>query len=285
MTALPEGVTLDLGAAETTGVIRGDTLTVTINRPEKRNALTADGYHSIKRAAMIVADEPTLQFLLIRGSGDVFCSGGDMGSAANAERKWDALTDVCDATPFVTLGQIPKMVICEVNGICLGGGMVMCLYADLVIASDQARFRIPDLTRGVYEAFIAARLPQRVGTLRANHLLYENEWFDAQAAESYGIVGRVVPHANLQAETEALLDRVRRTGPAARSAMKREMARALPGVDVPGYWASIGTAEQIESWAAFMQKRDASWPLDHSREGFVASRRPLWIPPAEPGED
>ena len=72
MAELPEGVTIQLGAPETTGLIRGDTMTVTINRPEKRNALTADGYHGIKRAAMIVADEPSLQFLVIRGTDDVF---------------------------------------------------------------------------------------------------------------------------------------------------------------------------------------------------------------------
>lgn len=282
MSTLPERATLGLGAVETCGEIRGDTLTVTINRPEKRNALTSDGYHAIKRAAMIVADEPALQFLVIRGSGDTFCAGGDMSTTSDSrERSWDTFTDVCEATPFVTLGQIPKLVICEVNGLCLGGGIVMCLYADLVIASDQARFRIPDLTRGVYEAFIAARLPQRVGTLRANHLLYENDWFDAHAAESYGMVGRVVPHDTLRAETEAMLDRVRRTGPAARSSMKREMARALPSVDVAGYWTSLGTAEQIESWAAFMQKRDLNWPVDRSREAFVASRRPLWIPDSD----
>ena len=285
MAELPEEATIELGAAETKGIIRGDTLTVTIDRPDKRNALTADGYHGIKRAAMIVADEPRLQFLVIRGSGDVFCTGGDMGSAAHRERSWDAFTDVCENTPFVTLGQIPKTVVCEVNGLCLGGGMAMCLFADLVIASDRARFRIPDLTRGVYEAFIAARLPQRVGTLRANHLLYENEWFDAHQAEHYGLVGRVVPHDDLHRETEALLERVRHTGPAARSAMKREMARALPAVDVVGYWASIGTAEQIESWAAFMEKRDTRWPIDRSREGFVASRRPLWLPDPEPGRE
>jgi enoyl-CoA hydratase/carnithine racemase len=278
--ALPQGVRIDLGADETSATIEGDALVVTIDRPEKRNALTADGYHGIKRAAMIVADEPALQFLVIRGTGEVFCAGGDMGSSVRDDRSWDAFTEAYDNTPFETLGRIPKLVVCEVNGTCLGGGLVMCLYADLVIASDQARFRIPDLTRGVYEAFIAARLPQRIGTLRANHLLYEAEWFDATDAERYGIVGRVVPHDDLRAETERLLDRVRRTGPAARSAMKAEMARALPKVDTAGYWSSIGTAEQIEAFSAFLDKRGVDWPTDDRREGFVATRRPYWMPPS-----
>jgi enoyl-CoA hydratase/carnithine racemase len=282
VTDLPTVV--DLGAAELSGRIERDTLTVTINRPEKRNALTVDGYHGIKRAAMIVADEPDLDFLVLTGTGDVFCAGGDMNAVGNPDRRWDSFTEAYDATPFETLGKIPKLVVCAVNGLALGGGLVMTLYADLVIASDRTRMRVPDLTRGVYEAFIAARIPQRVGTLRANHLIYGNDWVDAAEAERLGLVGAVVPHDDLVAETAALLDRVRKTGPAARAAMKREMARALPAVDVAGYWASMGTAEQIEAFSAFLEKRAPTWPTASDRDGFVATRRPAWVssqPPAE----
>ncbi len=278
MTALPESVDVDLGASELTGRIRGDTLTVTINRPKKRNALTADGYHGIKRAAMIVADEPDLGFLVLTGSGDAFCAGGDMNAVGNPDRRWDSFTEAYDATPFETLGKIPKIVVCAVNGMALGGGLVMTLFADLVIASDQARFRVPDLTRGVFEAFIAARIPQRIGTLRANHLIYGNDWVDATEAERLGLVGKVVQHESLESETEALLERVRKTGPAARAAMKREMLRALPPVDVSGYWASMGTAEQIEAFSAFLQKREPNWPNIADRDAFVQTRRPAWMP-------
>lgn len=274
MTDLPAEV--DLAADELSARIEGDALTVTINRPEKRNALTADGYHGIKRAAMIVADEPALNFLVITGTGDVFCAGGDMNSVGNPDRRWDSFTEAYDATPFETLGKIPKLVVCAVNGLALGGGLVMTLYADLVIASDRARLRVPDLTRGVYEAFIAARIPQRVGTLRANHLVYGNDWIDAVEAERLGLVGKVVAHDSLTAETNALLDRVRNTGPAARAAMKREMSRALPAVDVSGYWASMGTAEQLEAFTAFLQKRPPEWPVATDRDAFVSTRRPAW---------
>lgn len=277
MTQLPESV--DLGAAELAGRIRGDTLTVTIDRPEKRNALTADGYHGIKLAAMIVADEPDLNFLVLTGSGDAFCAGGDMNAVGNPDRGWDAFTEAYDATPFETLGKIPKIVLCAVNGIALGGGLVMTLFADLVIASDRAKFRVPDLTRGVFEAFIAARIPQRMGTLRANHLIYGNDWIDAAEAERLGLVGKVVPHDSLESQTDALLERVRMTGPAARASMKREMWRALPQVDVTGYWASMGTAEQIEAFTAFLQKRSPNWTAGHERDAFVQTRRPAWMPP------
>jgi enoyl-CoA hydratase/carnithine racemase len=279
MTPLPDSIDVDLGAPELIGRIRGDTLTVTINRPEKRNALTADGYHGIKRAAMIVADEPGLGFLVLTGSGDVFCAGGDMNAVGNPDRRWDDFTEAYDVTPFETLGKIPKIVVVAANGIALGGGLVMSLYADLVIASDRAKFRVPDLTRGVYEAFIAARIPQRVGTLRANHLIYGNDWVDAAEAERLGLVGKVVAHDSLESETEALLERVRRTGPAARAAMKREMWRALPPVDVSGYWASMGTAEQIEAFTAFLEKRPPDWTTGGDRDAFVQMRRPGWMPP------
>jgi enoyl-CoA hydratase/carnithine racemase len=276
VTELPSEV--DLQAAELSGRIDGDVLTVTINRPEKRNAVTVDGYHGIKRAAMIVADEPALNFLVITGTGDAFCTGGDMGADNNPDRRWDMFTEAYDATPFETLGKIPKIVVCAINGMALGGGLVMSLYADLVIASDRARLRVPDLTRGVYEAFVAARMPQRIGTLRANHLIYGNEWIEAAEAERLGLVGKVVPHDSLAEETAALLDRVRKTGPAARTAMKREMARALPPVDVSGYWASMGTAEQIEAFTAFLEKRAPNWPPAGGREAFAASRRAGWAP-------
>lgn len=278
MTALPHSAEVDLGARELGGRIEGDTLTVTINRPEKKNAVTADGYHGIKRAAMIVADEPALNFLVITGVGETFCAGGDMNADHNPDRRWDAFTESYDGTPFETLGKIPKLVVCAVNGIALGGGLVMTLFADLVIASDKARFRVPDLTRGVYEAFVAARLPQRLGTLRANHLIYGNDWIDATEAERLGLVGKVVPHDTLLSEVETLLERVRKTGPAARAAVKREMARALPPVDVTGYWSSIGTAEQIEAFTAFLQKRSPEWPpVNNDRGAFVQTRRPIWL--------
>ena len=281
MTALPESVDVDLGTPELVGRIEGDTLTVTISRPEKKNAVTADGYHGIKRAAMIVADEPVLSFLVITGSGEAFCAGGDMNAVGNPDRTWDAFTESYDGTPFETLGKIPKLVVCAVNGIALGGGLVMTLFADLVVASDRARFRVPDLTRGVYEAFVAARLPQRLGTLRANHLIYGNDWIDAHQAERLGLVGKVVPHDSLLPEVDALLERVRKTGPVARAAVKREMARALPSVDVTGYWSSIGTTEQIEAFTAFLQKRAPEWPVNHDREAFVQTRRPSWLPPRD----
>jgi len=283
MTALPDSAEVDLGTPELLGQIDGDTLTVTINRPEKKNAVTADGYHGIKRAAMIVADEPGLNFLVITGIGETFCAGGDMNAVGNPDRQWDAFTESYDGVPFETLGKIPKLVVCAVNGIALGGGLVMTLFADLVVASDRARFRVPDLTRGVYEAFVAARLPQRLGTLRANHLIYGNDWVDAQEAERLGLVGKVVPHDALRSEVDALLDRVRKTGPAARAAVKREMARALPAVDVSGYWSSIGTAEQIEAFTAFLQKRAPEWPVSNDRDAFVQTRRPVWLDTRDDG--
>src|SRR4029078_1553330 len=128
---------------------------------------------------------------------------------------------------------------------------------------------VPDLTRGVYEAFVAARIPQRIGTLRANHMIYGDDWVDSVEPERLGLVGKIVPHEPLASETQTLLDRVRKTGPAARAAMKREMARALSAVDVSGYWSSIGTSEQTEAFSAFLEKRSPRWSVNSDRDAFV----------------
>ena len=270
---------IDLLAEELTCSIVGDTLTVTIDRPEKRNALTGSGYHGIKRAAMIVADEPRLQFLVITGVDDAFCAGGDMGGSGVRDHTWDVFTDSPDSTPFETLGRIPKTVICKVNGIAMGGGLVISMFADLVICSDEARLRVPDLTRGVYEAFIAARLPQRIGTLRANHLMYENEWITPAQALDYGLVGKVVPRADLDAETDALIERVRKTGPTSRALMKQQMWQALPAVDVGGYWDRIGSPETTEAWKSFLEKRDPVWPSTTAEPSpMKKARRADWMP-------
>jgi enoyl-CoA hydratase/carnithine racemase len=276
VSAFPDHLSVDLLADELSGEIVGDTLTVTINNPAKRNSVTADGYHGIKRAAMIVADEAALDFLVITGSADVFCSGGDLSPSSNQDRTWDSFTEAYDTTPFEVLGSIPKIVICAINGLALGGGLVMALFADLVIASDRARFRVPDLTRGVFEAYIAARLPSRVGSLRANHLIYGNDWIDASEALLSGLVGKVVPHNSLAEETSQLLARVRQTGPGARAAMKRAMAQQLPRPDKSGMWSSMGSPEQGEAYAAFLEKRSPNWSRDLSRDGFVSSRRAAW---------
>ena len=284
MEALPEHLDVDLHAAELRGSIDGDVLTVTIDNPGKRNALTTQGYHGIKRAAMIVADEPGLQFLVVTGTGDTFCAGGDMSSVSPGERTYDSFTDVYDATPFETLSRIPKIVVCKVNGTALGGGLVMTLYADLVIASDRSRFRVPELTRGVAETYVAARLPARVGSLHANHLFYGNDWVDAGEAFAMGLVGQVVPHDDLDGATGALLERVRRTGPVARAVVKRQMNRQLPVPDQPGMWESMGTAEQADAFRAFLDKRDPEWTHDHARDGFIERvRRPLWMPVSDDG--
>ncbi|WP_240492124.1 enoyl-CoA hydratase/isomerase family protein [Mycobacterium alsense] len=113
--------------------------------------------------------------------------------------------------------------------------------------------------------------------------MYGNDWVDAVEAERLGLVGKVVAHDALRSEVDALLARVRKTGPAARAAVKREMARALPPVDVTGYWSSIGTAEQIEAFAAFLQKRSPDWAVNHDRDAFVQTRRSAWLAPQVDG--
>jgi enoyl-CoA hydratase/carnithine racemase len=116
--------------------------------------------------------------------------------------------------------------------------------------------------------------------LRANHLIYGNDWIDAAEAERVGLVGQVVPHAELGAATAALLERVRGTGPVARAAMKREMARNLPAADAAGQWLAMGTPEQAEAYLAFNEKRAPVWPIDETRGRFVeTSRRPAWRRP------
>ena len=132
------------------------------------------------------------------------------------------------------------------------------MHCDVTIASDQARFRVPELLRGLPDPMLAGRLVACVGLARARYLIFTAAELSADQALQSGLVGAVVPHAELARHTEWVLEQIRQTGPAARAMLKRDINAALPPADM----------------TMFMRM-----PIDEIREGmasFVEKRRPDW---------
>jgi enoyl-CoA hydratase/carnithine racemase len=148
----------------------------------------------------------------------------------------------------------------RINGMCQGGGLVMTLMSDLSVVSDRARFRVPELLRGVADCYLGARLAPRIGVARAKYLLYTAQYFSAQDALDMGLVSRVVPHDQLDAAVAETIAQVRLTGPAARRALKRDLNRSLPPLDTGMFQDSLDGEECREGFAAFVQKRPPRWP-------------------------
>jgi enoyl-CoA hydratase/carnithine racemase len=134
------------------------------------------------------------------------------------------------------------------------------LHCDVTIASDRARFRAPELLRGIPDPFLASRLAQAVGLVRARNLLFTAREIDAAEAGAIGLVGQVVAHDELDAAVDVALDQIARTGPAARSAVKRDLNGRLPRADVALFFHAIRSAEMVEGMAAFLEKRPPDWP-------------------------
>ena len=252
-------VVVDLGSAHLHASRADGVLRVVIDRPARRNALTIEMYHGLKKAAVLAERAPDVDVLLVTATGDFFCVGGEMGGKHEGSTGIDRETDGIDLLPFVQVERCPKIVVLGINGMCQGGGLNMTLTSDLAVASDRAVFRAPELLRGVADCYLGARLASRVGLARAKHLLFTAQVIDAPAALAMGLISRVVPHDGLEAAVAETIAQVRQTGPQARAALKRDLNRHLPPIDVPMFTASLASDEVREGFAAFVEKRPPRW--------------------------
>src|SRR5213080_4551928 len=138
---MARGGRIDLGSRHLRATSAEGVLRVVIDRPARRNALTIEMYHGLKKAAVLAERDPGIDVLLITARGDVFCVGGEMGGQHEGGQLLDRETDGFDLLPFVQFERCPKIVLLAVNGMCQGGGLNMVLTSDLALASARATFR------------------------------------------------------------------------------------------------------------------------------------------------
>ncbi|MGH9026896.1 MAG: enoyl-CoA hydratase/isomerase family protein [Acidimicrobiia bacterium] len=240
---------------------------VRIDRPDARNALTAGMYYGIRRAVDIVNASRSLRALVITGSGDVFAPGGEMGG-----RHDDSEVDVGglmgnDVLPFRAIRDSRAPVVAAVNGLCSGGGLTIAMLADITVASDRARFRAPELLRGVADTWYASLLPAHIGTARAREFMMTARWMEAREAHACGLIARVVDHEALEAEAQRAVDEMLRCAPEARAQFKRIVNGDYPPIDMVTMEASIRGDECAEGFRAFTERRAPSWVPEELRDG------------------
>jgi len=250
---------VNLGSKFLRGNLQDGVLTVALDRPERRNACTIEMYHGIKKAAVIAEKDPAIDVLVITGTGDVFCPGGEMGGKHEGGADIDRETDRWDLIPFIQLERCPKTVVCAVNGLCQGGGLNMVLMSDVSVASDRAQFRAPELLRGIADCWLSARLAAHVGVARAKYMLFTAASVSAAEAAAIGLVSRVVPHADLERAVAETVAAIRQTAPGARKSVKRDINRGLPPIDLEMFTDSLASEEVAEGFRAFIEKRKPGW--------------------------
>lgn len=232
-----------------------------IDRPHARNAMTPAMYLGIKRAVRLVnGKDSEVRALIITGSGDVFAPGGDLGgrSEPGDEAMPQGLT--YELLPFLAIRESAAPVIAAVNGICQAGGLLIAMMADVAVVSERAKFRVPELLRGLVDATYAATLPAHVGLAMARDLLLTARTLDAQEAQRIGLVSRVVPHEALREEALKAARQILQTAPEARMHTKRMLNSHYGPIDYQTmFWSLQTSREPREGMQAFLEKRPPNW--------------------------
>src|SRR6202040_2495432 len=231
----------------------------TLDRPQARNAMTPAMYFGIRYAISRVNADPELAGLLITGTGDVFAPGGDLGQGGQDDWMDFASTLGMDVTPFDVLRQSSKPVVAAVNGLCQGGGLQIAMCSDLAVVSERATFRVPELYRGIADTYYSQMLARIVGPIRTRDLMLTGRTLTASEAVEWGMVARMVPHDELVAAAKEVLAQCCRTAPGARRVVKSSLDNYLGLYDRIGMEASIESAEAVEGFVAFRERRSPSW--------------------------
>lgn len=180
---------------------------VTLDRPEKKNALTMAGLRDLHAA--FTRAEQDARVVVLRGAGDAFCAGDDIASIATLGDDTDPerlATRLYDALFGAEQLSIPVVVV--VDGLAYGGGFELVAAADLAIATDEATFALPETHIGAYPPYAVARIAELCGKKRLLELVLTGEPVDADTALDWGLVNRVVPADDLDAAVATYVDAV-----------------------------------------------------------------------------
>lgn len=204
--------------------------TITINRPERRNALDAEHYAALSQAWIRVRDDSDIRVAIVTGSGDkAFCAGADIKSFVG--RADQSLADVwlTQKDSLLNRGlEVWKPVIAAVNGACVGGGMTMLMATDLRVACDEATFSISEVKRGIIAANGGTqRAVKQLPYAIAMEMLLLGETMDAQTAARWGLVNRVVSRAALMDTAREMAGRIKKNAPLAVQAAKELAIRSV----------------------------------------------------------
>jgi 2-(1,2-epoxy-1,2-dihydrophenyl)acetyl-CoA isomerase len=197
-----------------------------LNRPDKLNSLNSDLSTALNDALQRIAEDDSVHVVVLTGSGRAFCAGGDLGAIGKGRER----NDTTELGPILRSGMqavlkmrlMPQPVIAAVNGPAAGAGMNLALAADIRIAADIATFGQNFSRVGLFPDYGGTYfLPQLIGPSAAAEMFYTGDMIDAQTALRLGIVSRVVPAAQLEAEVKTMAQKIAQGPPIAIRAMKK----------------------------------------------------------------
>src|SRR5215831_2273208 len=246
--------------------------TITLNRPERLNAITFDVYHELTDFFARLREDQTVRVIVITGAGRAFCSGGDVRDIIGALQGRDAeglleftrLT--CDL--IRNMRALPKPIIASLNGTTAGAGACIALASDIRIAAEAARIAFIFVKVGLAGTDMGATylLPRMVGLAKASELLMTGDFIEANEAERIGLYNRVVPHDQLEIATREFAEKLAH-GPRLGIAKTKEMLNRELHISFESALEAEAVAQALcmqtpdfkEAHAAFLEKRPAKF--------------------------
>lgn len=250
----------------------GSILVLTLNRPERLNAVSLPMYERLLRELRAASDDRDVRCVVLTGQGRAFCVGADLkshgdGPPSGKDRKRYVRT-AQRVNRFIQMGSVP--VVAAVNGHAIGGGLEMALSSDFMIVAEDAKLRFPEISLGTFVGGGAVyTLAERVGVMRARELIYLGDFFLGGAAAAMGVAYRALPAEKVLPAAMELAGRLaekapislayakRLIGPA--STMSRSQALKLEGKALDRVF---GTRDWQEGVDAFHEKRDPEYTGD-----------------------
>lgn len=242
--------------------------TVTINRPEKLNALNKETIAELNKAFDALDNNENVRVVIVTGSGEkAFVAGADISEFANFSVEQGAeLAAQGQALLFDFVENMKTPVIAAVNGFALGGGLELAMSCHFRVASDNAKMGLPEVSLGVIPGYGGTqRLPQLVGKGKAMEMIMTAGMLTADEAKTYGLVNHVVPQTELPDFCKGIAQKIMKNSPyAIAKAIKSVNANFKDGVDgykteIKAFGECFGSDDFKEGTSAFLEKRKASF--------------------------
>jgi enoyl-CoA hydratase/carnithine racemase len=239
---------------------------ITMNRPKKRNALSLNHMRELISCLKAIGEAREAQVVILRGAGPSFCAGHDLSEMIGRDPAfYRGLFDVC-CELMETIQAIPQPVIAQVHGVATAAGCQLAATCDLVVASEDARFATPGVKIGLFCSTPMVAVSRAIGQKKAMEMLLTGEFISAEEALAEGLVNKVVPTENLEAETRALADKIAEASPLVVGVGKRAFYRQLemPIEQAYAYTKEVMSfnatfADAQEGICAFLEKRKPEW--------------------------
>jgi len=237
-------------------------VTITLNRPEKKNAVTTDMWRQLADLFVEIGRNTEDRVVVITGAGDAFCSGADLTDPSALELHGLVRMRLIDQAA-AALHRLPKPVIAKVNGVAAGAGCNLALGCDLIVASDQARFSEIFSARGLSVDFGGSwLLPRLIGLHKAKELAFFAEVISAEETDRFGLLNRVVPADELDAFVDGWARRLAAGPPLALSSTKLMLNNAVSpsfeqalDAEAATQTVNFGSDDAAEAFRAFVEKR------------------------------